>query len=296
MKTSYLLRFLFVSLICFAIPAFSQSNVNEEQGLKPYDSLHGGDLDSVSLTNGGLVLHIPLASFPQRGDLDLSFMVRFSSKQWIWTPPTTHQQTGHWGPAPNSGTQIVSSVDWWMQTSSTVDIDGGYDWSRSVSSPDGNTHQLGGKIGSITQGAVYPLRSLDATGLLHPDVQTLLLPNGTRYTYPFMSESLRTGLGQGYVQGVQPGTITDANGNQININTAGNAIGWTDTMGRYIPGSLSTTSSNLVQPGVPTANLTNCPNGSVSAVEWDVPGYGPLNGGVRNFKFCYSTYTIAPVF
>ena len=54
---------------------FAQTNVNEEKGMKPYDSFHGGDLDSVSMTNGGMVLHIPLASYPQRGNLDLSFSV-----------------------------------------------------------------------------------------------------------------------------------------------------------------------------------------------------------------------------
>jgi hypothetical protein len=46
----------------------AQTNVNEEQGMKRYDSWHGGDLDSVSMTNGGMVLHIPLVSFPQRGN------------------------------------------------------------------------------------------------------------------------------------------------------------------------------------------------------------------------------------
>ena len=53
-----------LSLTCFA-----QTNVNEEQGLKPYESLHGGDLDSISMTNGGMVSHAPLASYPQRGSL-----------------------------------------------------------------------------------------------------------------------------------------------------------------------------------------------------------------------------------
>jgi len=47
-----------------SFPVLAQNNPNEEQGLKPYDSFHGGDLDSVSLTTGGLALHIPLASFP----------------------------------------------------------------------------------------------------------------------------------------------------------------------------------------------------------------------------------------
>src|SRR5215472_16696886 len=39
------------------VPALAQVSVNEEQGLKPYDSLHGGDLDSVSMTNRGVVGH-----------------------------------------------------------------------------------------------------------------------------------------------------------------------------------------------------------------------------------------------
>ena len=77
------LRSLFIlSLLLFAAASVSaQSNPNEEQGLKPYDTWHGGDLDSISVINGGLSLHIPLASFPQRGNLGLSFLVTFSNKQ-----------------------------------------------------------------------------------------------------------------------------------------------------------------------------------------------------------------------
>lgn len=51
-----------------AIWTFAQTNVNKEQGFKPHDSWHGGDLDSVSMTNGGLTLRIPLASLPQHGN------------------------------------------------------------------------------------------------------------------------------------------------------------------------------------------------------------------------------------
>src|SRR5258708_9410732 len=64
------------------LPAGAQNNPNEEQGLKPYDSWHGGDLDSVSMTNGGMVLHIPLVSYPQRGNLDLGFSVYSNTMQW----------------------------------------------------------------------------------------------------------------------------------------------------------------------------------------------------------------------
>src|SRR5258708_25546323 len=88
MKLSKLWLVILAIMLAGRIPVLAQRNPNEEQGLKPYDSWHGGDLDSVSLSNGGLVLHIPLASFPQRGNLDLSFMVRFSTKQWrLVTPP-----------------------------------------------------------------------------------------------------------------------------------------------------------------------------------------------------------------
>ena len=81
MKSAKLWALLAV-MVAGTVPVLAQTNVNEEQGMKPFDSFHGGDLDSISMTNGGLVLHIPLVSFPQRGNLDLSFSVYASSKSW----------------------------------------------------------------------------------------------------------------------------------------------------------------------------------------------------------------------
>jgi RHS repeat-associated protein len=271
------------------IPAFAQSNPNEEQGLKPYDSWHGGDLDSISMTNGGLVLHIPLASFPQRGNLDLSFMVRFSNKQWRkFMPPGGHVQPS-WQPAPNTGTQIVSSLDWWMQESASSETNSSgattTTWSRSVTSPDGNTHQFA----TLDTMPVYPLRSLDATGLLDLDTQTLILPNGTRYSYPNLADDTNTGPPPGtFLQGVPAATVTDANGNQVSIG----ASGWTDTIGRLIPGS-SPGTGLPVQPGVPTSDLSTCPAGTSSALVWNVPG---VAGAMRTFKFCYSMVAISTQF
>src|SRR5258708_6488290 len=176
-----------VAAVFTIVPVFAQSNLNEKQGLQPYDSFHGGDLDSVSLTNGGLVLHIPLVSFPQRGNLDLGFSVRYSTKGWhVFLPPTKNASL-RWVPAVNTGAQIVSSVDWWMQGHFSLS-DGTF--SRSATSPDGGAHQLGS---NNSGGAIYPLRSLDATGLLHPDLQTLVLANGTVYKYPNMVDNTRIG-------------------------------------------------------------------------------------------------------
>jgi RHS repeat-associated protein len=277
--------------------ALAQNNPNEEQGLKPYDSFHGGDLDSVSLTTGGLALHIPLASFPQRGNLDLGFMVRFSSKQWYMHTHCTNNPSGgqtctrDWAPMGNTGVQVVSSVDWWMQGTHAADGTG-FDWTRGVTSPDGNTHQFGGDDGGETLGPTYPLRSLDATGLLQPDAQTLILPNGTRYSYPNFSDSTITGPPPSVAkQGVQASTITDANGNQISIGSAG----WTDTLNRLIPGQ-SPGSGLPVQPGVPTSDLSKCPTGTSSALIWNVPGVAAVNSGVRTFYFCYSLVTLSTNF
>lgn len=149
-----------------SVSVFSQENPNEAQALKPYDSWHGGDLDSVSLINGGLSMHLPLAAFPQRGNLDLSFMVRFSNKQWhVYTKCTGRVHpvcTSNWVPVTSSGAQIVSSVDWVMQSSYAVEpgdpnisSQTAYDWSQGVSGPDGGSHQFGGGIASLI-GPSYP--------------------------------------------------------------------------------------------------------------------------------------------
>ena len=279
---------LVIALIPFLlVSARAQNNVDEAQGLRPYDSFHGGDLDSVSLTNGALALHIPLLSYPQRGNLDLSFSIVFSSKQWTVATKCTDNGSGNpictskWEPLPRGGRPplrvnpninspltgafIASSTDWYLQSyfdSSTPQ------WSRSFMSPDGNVHSVGS---SFDIGFQYPMRSLDGTGLLHQDANTLILPNGVRYSY------VNSTLTQ---PGLWPTSVTDPNGNQITITPSA----WTDTMGRVIPASGNA-------PGISTADLSACPAGTVSARVWDVPGYTPVSS-TRRFTFCYSNFSI----
>src|SRR5260221_10876075 len=106
-----------------------------------------------------------------------------------------------------------------MQATHGFDADlGTFNWSRGVTSPDGNTHQLGIQPSGAGRDPVFPLRSLDSSGLLHPDNNALILPNGTRYSYPTITSSTTTGGVNGLVEGVQASTVTDANGNQITIN------------------------------------------------------------------------------
>src|SRR5882672_5099656 len=301
MKSGKLWMLLAV-ILAGSVCVFAQENPNEAQALKPYDSWHGGDLDNVSLTNGGLSLHLPLAAFPQRGNLDLSFMVRFSNKQWRVNSRCTGRVNPvcihNWVPVTSSGAQIVSSVDWVMQGSysldSCLDPCGGptaFDWSQGISGPDGASHQFGAATGSFS-GPLYPLRSLDATGILHPNAQTVVLPNGTVYSYPSLSDSSNTSTLNGSRGGVQASSVTDANGNQITINPSG----WTDTMGRTIPGSANPALFKGIQPGVPSSDLSNCPSGTSSALMWNVPGVDSVNNGVRAFKFCYAMFTLATNF
>jgi RHS repeat-associated protein len=293
---------LFFAILLLTTISTAQTNPNEDQGVKPYDSLHGGDLDSISLTNGGLSLHIPLASFPQRGGLDLSFFVSFSNKQWYIKPARLDGQgqqitPAQWLPMPNTGAQIVSSTDWWMDTSYAIEPQDPnapgqtlYDWSQSVSSPDGSTHLFGDQIASFN-GPLYPMRSLDASGLVRPDAQTLILPNGTRYSYPTLTGEEMTSPFGHIRGGKQASSVTDANGNQITIGTSG----WTDTMGRFIPGSASTAVQGI-QPGVPTSDLSKCPTGTSSALIWNIPGVASINGGVRTFYFCYTSLPLSTNF
>jgi hypothetical protein len=277
-------------LLAGCFPVLAQTNVNEEQGMKPYDSFHGGDLDSISMTNGALTLHIPLLSYPQRGNLGLSFAAYSNTKQWVLVPnclndPINGGQTCNWQwkPLPRGGqlqkfgqplvdgVYVASSVDHWLQNACDAeppDPDTGtvaYDWTYAVVGPDGNGHSLGDGVASGCQG--FPLRTLDASGMTQSDANTVIMPNGTRYSYQG---------GQAVsIESREPSSVTDANGNQITISSTG---AFTDTLNRSIP-SLA---------GV-SADLSSCPTGASSAKTWSVPG---LSGVNRTFKFCYSIVTI----
>jgi YD repeat-containing protein len=274
---------VFVTILMTGIvPAVAQTNVNEEQGMKAYDSWHGGDLDSISMTNRGLVLHIPLVSFPQRGNLDLSFFVTHSTKQWR-VQPAKYDAQGHlltpakWI-AGGMGARIASSVDWGIQGTSNYDqISGQSDWSGAIAAPDGSLHQLGDLVGGTDCAGVATLHALDASGLLLSNCATLIMPNGTTFAWHSTLSSTT-------------GTVTDSNGNQIFVSSSG----WTDTLGRLIPGS--NPSGGLPQVGVVTTDYTNCPAGTDYALLWNAPGVAGVNGGIRTFKFCYSPFNIHTAF
>jgi hypothetical protein len=78
-----------ILILCFLLyifdgpPASGQTLPNltasDQLGIQPNGSYHGGDIDAVGLTNGTLTLNSPFLSYPQRGNLQLSFDLMYSN-------------------------------------------------------------------------------------------------------------------------------------------------------------------------------------------------------------------------
>jgi hypothetical protein len=70
-----------VMCLCWG-ESVAQTDPNIENGLKPYWTYDGGNMDQVSLHNGGLTVRIPLFSYPQRGDIKTTVVLMLGSKGW----------------------------------------------------------------------------------------------------------------------------------------------------------------------------------------------------------------------
>jgi RHS repeat-associated protein len=247
---------LLSAIICAgSIPLYPQAG--NEQGIKPYGSFHGGDIDARNVSNGHLELRIPVLSYPQRGtSLKLTFVARFHNAVWnehTDCVPTTNICIHTWEFDRQPGVQVANE-----NGSPFVDqqlVSGGNDpvYSYSVRMADESQHPLGNLSGAIFE-------TVDATGIKwDSSTQTVTMPNGVRYVGIFGSTPI----------------LEDTNGNQIVFN--GSTV--TDTMGRNIP------------PATSTQDYLGC-TGSLatsSATLWTVPG---ANGGSNTIKFCYAQVKI----
>ncbi|HKR96168.1 MAG TPA: hypothetical protein VJW55_12425, partial [Candidatus Angelobacter sp.] len=102
MRSSRLLFFTIVLGMSFGA-AVAQNDPTLDIGLKPYGSYHGGDLDSVNLSNGNLTLHIPLVGYPQRGSLGYTPRIIYNNKGWS-VVPNCNSKTGVCSPYWTVGT------------------------------------------------------------------------------------------------------------------------------------------------------------------------------------------------
>jgi RHS repeat-associated protein len=265
-----------------------------QTGMRYYKSYHGGDIDSVDLRTGGLMLDIPLVSYPQRGGkLKLDIVLHY------WNLGTmTHQQqicikdfiTGQCdteyynAPVATPNSPLCSQV---LNCHGFAVLDPGFMW-------------MTGGAGSSYQ-AVYPGLSVfqESLAVTKSDGANFsLYPTGLLVGSPWRAPgtgvvtggngTLVDGAGTVYGWGAAPGTNAawsegepptltrqDTNGNTISYSVAS---GWTDTVGRQIPLSQGSSDTSGCSGPLPTAG----------AGTMNFPG---PNGGGYPVKFCYAMVT-----
>jgi hypothetical protein len=256
-----LVRFLFLLLfpVVFLLPSFAQTDAFSEAGTKPYGAFHAGDIDSVSMVNGKLNLHIPLASFPQRGgklklDFWLSYFNPVLEEAQICIPskPCVYQSV--WS---GNGVGVSYSMGYLTSVVGSTPPDF---TTYAIISPDGSQHTLG-----LTGSGNY--ESLDATGLRYNSSTNVMSDeSGIQYTF-------QTGGG-----GRSPALIQDTNGNEISFS----GTSWEDTMGRTIPlPPVNSTPGNTTDYSYCTGTLP-----ITQAFNWTIP---TVSGGQAAIKFCYAS-------
>lgn len=256
---------------------------------RPYTTLEGGDIDSISTINAGLQLKIPLWSIKQRGNLSLSFTLRYNSPNYsviqnctIPNRPCSLSYTGN----PN-GVFVSASTDVMMTAISNIvtmsngnQIVQGFYW--QVTTPDSGTHNMVSTGSNLYQAA-------DGTGWAFDSATyTLTSRDGVRYVFQGTPGTVTPYPTIGVLQYVE-----DTNGNRITLNYTSSTnsgvtyytfTGWTDTLGRTIPSSVygMTPAQNGSVPSQ-TTDYSGCTNPSlvVSAATWTPPGSSAA------FKFCF---------
>ena len=238
----------------------AQDSDNAQNGIKAYGTYRGGDIDSVSMTNGNLTVSIPLVSYPQRGKLHLSYSLVYSNKP-VWTTKTncgvtctTFVTRGYNDLyASTLGMQAVLDQGFDLWSHSVEASETNFFTSYSLYTPDGSSHQL-----AAVSSTNY--ETVDGTGLF-----AYLPTSGTSYVLD--ADGTKRSIG------FNATTQEDTNGNQISVNAA---YGMVDTVGRTIPAFPSKTSGS-----------GNCPSGPLpvsSYGQWAVPG---PNSGTSTFLFCW---------
>ncbi len=262
-------------LLCSSV-AIAQTTPDVEQGVKPYGSYHGGDIDSVNLSNGNLILHVPLLSYPQRGgQLPFTFYIQYNNKGYRAVPndPQHPNEGRHWVlqwsgvvVAPDHAVSFQYQKFQGILSGNTYTV-----YLCTITTVDGSQHQL-------TDCQDSSARTIDTTGIV----------GGMVGSTPSMVD--RKGISQ-TLNGATT-NITDTNGNYISVTSSG----WTDTMGRSIPGSSTATGPpvfNGPYPGLTTTNHNGCQGSVAAARKWTVP----VPGGVtESYKFCYQNYSYQTAF
>jgi hypothetical protein len=281
-----------------ALPAQSlpAPTADDQLGLLPYQSYHGGEIDVVNLGNGGLTLNLPLLVYPQRGKLHLSFNLFYNDQaqhqaefcaphatcQWLWgykpipSPLPLERSDAYVGLAEQfevlgttASEKYSTYTDYWDN------------W--SLQTADGSKHPLAnlGTMTEINDNPTYlfqyngPFETLDATAWRVNGTFT----SGTTTWYNVAPTSIIDA--DGVLYDTAKALEEDPNGNMI--TESGSTI--TDSLGRVLAlPPTAASSSNVSTSLCPQQPLT-----PTAAVEWNVP---TLNGSSMAYIFCYVSVAI----
>lgn len=253
-----------LSVLVPGAPLAAQTTADLEQGMKPYGSYQAGDIDSVSFSNGGLVLHIPLLSYPQRGGkLKVDYWLGMNSLDiqiiqycapYVGCKYMALRGYGSGAPVVHDSLIGAATLKQYLKPDGTPTSIHYTDYED----PDFGIHQL-----AWTGGTAY--ESVDATSIHYDSsTQVLTYKDGTRESF--------TGGGLG-----APGTpvaIEDTNGNKLTYNSAQSS--WTDTVGRVL---------NL---GVSTSDYTGC-TGPLPVTRANTITAPNPQGGTETYKVCFAS-------
>ncbi|MGB2627535.1 MAG: hypothetical protein WAK20_12170 [Candidatus Acidiferrum sp.] len=285
--------FLFVILSPVVAQTPPEPGGNDQLGTQPYQSYHGGEIDSVNLSTGTLSVKLPFLTYPQRGSVPLSFDLMYNnSPQHFYQscdpgPPKTCEYD--WGspggyPLPlDYGDMFVAWAQQVAVVEQPIPFKSGthtyYYGNYFVMEADGSKHVLGneGTVSytlsglSYTQTSTGPFESLDTTSWRVQGPFTTTIGTGPLPVSPTAV------IGP---DGIRYGSTTeDPNGNKITSTST--TI--TDSLGRSIPVPPTYASAS----NTTTAGCTG-PLPIKTAVLWTPPGY---QGSNMQYKFCYVTVT-----
>lgn len=270
----------------------SPASPDQEQGLKPFGTFEGTDIDSVSLTNGNVSLHIPLFSYPQRGGmLKLDLSIVYNNHSWFaQVCPTCNGGRGaiqtSW--VGGQGVNVDESQDMYETGYSSRVCGAGF-----CVTADGSQHLMG-----TTNLSTLTREALDGSG-----IQAFSISCGTNCSIPTVVD--RQGISFApaptatFNASTQYWPLTydyskeDSNGNKVTFSLA---TGWTDSLGRLIPTVphyVNTT--NLHVAGGTAADSSGCrgPLAVTAAYVWSIPGPG---GGSTQSKFCFAGLAVTTAF
>jgi RHS repeat-associated protein len=286
-----ILQYLCALSFCFLVSTtaiHAQANPNIDQGFHPYGSYEGGTVDTVSLSNGALNIQIPVVSYPQRGDLHLSFSLRYGSKAWsVAHTPTT---LASWIMPTQLGPVLTIDQSASVRLAKFTYPDPNGIAGQSFIKADVIVDASGAQHLTGSLGTSSSAMALDASGyaIIDPSKLTnLTVPPGRTSA---SSVADRAGILYTALDNLDS-MITDKNGNQIIYTFNQN---WTDSAGRVIPQTpWHDTGSNSIGNAT---SVASCPSGSTVAYSWIVPAFSTPTGSTATYILCYANVAIATNF